>query len=290
MNLESIVSRIEDNYEAPVFEHIKQGLNLPSRAEIISIIKDLRCVIFPGYFSDESIDSEHYAYYIGELLVSIRGRLNAQLKAALEFVGKGDDARVTQISDAFFDRLPYVQSMLLKDVDAFYDGDPAAQSKQEIIFSYPGLFAIFIYRLAHELYLQNVPLIPRIMTEYAHSGSGVDINARATIGEYFFMDHATGIVIGETTVIGNHVKLYQGVTLGALSTKDGQALSGVKRHPTIEDNVVIYSNASVLGGETVIGENSIIGGSAFIVSSVPKNTRVTVKNPELSMRTPENDN
>ena len=179
--------------------------------------------------------------------------------------------------------------ILLTDVQAAFDGDPAAQSKEEIIFSYPGFFAIFVYRIAHELYVQDVPLIPRIMSEYAHGRTGVDINSGATIGEYFFIDHATGVVIGETTTIGNHVKIYQGVTLGALSTRAGQALSGVKRHPTIEDDVTIYSNASVLGGETVIGEGSIIAGSAFVISSVPAGSRVSLKNQEVNVRTPNKD-
>ena len=165
--------------------------------------------------------------------------------------------------------------MLLKDVEAEFEGDPAAQSREEIIFSYPGLFAIYVYRVAHELYLESVPFVPRIMTEYAHSGTGIDINAGAQIGQYFFIDHGTGIVIGETTVIGDHVKLYQGVTLGALSTRSGQMLSGKKRHPTIEDNVTIYANATILGGDTVIGARATIGGNTFITWSVAPDAKVT---------------
>ena len=176
--------------------------------------------------------------------------------------------------------------MLLKDVQAGFDGDPAAKSKEELIFSYPGFLAIYVYRLAHILYLEEVPFIPRIMTEYAHDHTGIDINPGATIGEYFFIDHGTGVVIGETTTIGNNVKLYQGVTLGALSTRKGQQLSGVKRHPTIEDNVTIYSNSSVLGGETVIGENTIIGGNTFITESIPANSKVSAKSPELVIKKP----
>ena len=179
-----------------------------------------------------------------------------------------------------------MQEMLLKDVQAGFDGDPAAKSKEEIIFSYPGFLAIYVYRLAHILYLEEVPFIPRIMTEYAHDHTGIDINPGATIGEYFFIDHGTGVVIGETTTIGNNVKLYQGVTLGALSTRKGQQLSGVKRHPTIEDNVTIYSNSSVLGGETVIGENTIIGGNTFITESIPANSKVSAKSPELVIKKP----
>jgi serine O-acetyltransferase len=174
--------------------------------------------------------------------------------------------------------------MAQTDVEAFYDGDPAAFSIDEIIYCYPGLFAITVYRLAHVLYTLGVPMLPRIMTEHAHSVTGIDINPGATIGKYFFIDHGTGIVIGETTVIGENVKIYQGVTLGALSTRGGQSLRGKRRHPTIEDRVTIYSGASVLGGDTVIGHDAVIGGNAFITSSIAPGTRVSVKNQELEMR------
>jgi serine O-acetyltransferase len=173
---------------------------------------------------------------------------------------------------------------LAADVAASFEGDPAAFSTDEIIWSYPGIYAITIYRLAHELYLLNVPLIPRMMTEFAHSRTGIDIHPGATIGHHFFIDHGTGIVIGETTVIGNFVKIYQGVTLGAMSTRGGQILKGVKRHPTIEDHVTIYSGASILGGSTTIGEGVVIGSNAFITKSVPEKTRVSVKNPELQFK------
>ena len=173
--------------------------------------------------------------------------------------------------------------MLMKAVAANYEGDPAAGSKEEVIFSYPGLYAIFVYRVAHELYESKVPLIPRIMTEYAHGATGIDINPGATIGEYFFIDHGTGIVIGETTIIGNHVKLYQGVTLGALSPRGGHSVVG-KRHPTVEDNATIYSGASILGGETVIGANSVIGGNSFLTESVSANTKASVETPKMIFR------
>ena len=186
--------------------------------------------------------------------------------------------------------LSEIQRKLIKDVQAAFDGDPAAKTKHEIIFCYPGLFAIFVYRLAHELYKRKVPFIPRIMSEYAHSHTGIDINPGAQIGEYFFIDHGTGVVIGETTIIGNNVKIYQGVTLGALSTRSGQLLRDVKRHPTIEDDVTIYSSASILGGKTVIGKGSVIGGNAFITESVAPGTRVSVKNPELSFTDKNNKN
>ena len=189
----------------------------------------------------------------------------------------------------FFANVPEIQRMLLTDLQAGFDGDPAAKSKEEIIFSYPGFYAIYVYRLAHVLYLENVPFIPRIMSEYAHGYTGIDINPGATIGEYFFIDHGTGVVIGETTEIGRNVKLYQGVTLGALSTRQGQLLANVKRHPTIRDNVTIYSNSSVLGGETVIGENTIIGGNTFITASIPANTKVSAKSPELVIKKPKSE-
>lgn len=184
-----------------------------------------------------------------------------------------------------FEQLPEIQRLLLTDVQAGFDGDPAAKSKEEIIFSYPGLFAIYVYRLAHVLYKEEIPFIPRVMSEYAHGRTGIDINPGATIGEYFFIDHGTGVVVGETTEIGNNVKLYQGVTLGALSTRKGQQLANVKRHPTIRDNVTIYSNSTVLGGETVVGENTIIGGNTFITESIPANTKVSAKSGACDQET-----
>jgi serine O-acetyltransferase len=184
----------------------------------------------------------------------------------------------------FFKKIPQIREHLNTDVQAAFDGDPAAYNKDEIIFSYPGLFAIAVNRIAHELHLLSVPMIPRIMTEYAHGRTGIDIHPGATIGKYFCIDHGTGVVIGESTVIGEHVKVYQGVTLGALSTSGGQNLKGKKRHPTIEDNVTIYSGASILGGGTVIGEGSVIGGNVFITTSVKAGTRVSIKNQELHLK------
>ena len=212
-------------------------------------------------FSSENIESSGASYYSGHMLAVIYHKLKKQIALALAY---NADSRITatnteiiarseEICCDFFKALPNVQKMLLLDAQAGYDGDPAADSREQIIFCYPGLYAIFVYRVAHELYKMKVPFIPRIMTEHAHSKTGIDINAGAAIGKYFFMDHGTGIVIGETTIIGDYVKLYQGVTLGALSTRGGQHLAGIKRHPTIGDRVTIYSNATVLGGETVIG-------------------------------------
>ena len=188
------------------------------------------------------------------------------------------------IVEKFLSQLPKVRAMLATDVQAGYDGDPAAFNTDEIILSYPGLYAIFVNRLAHVLYCLEVPLIPRMMTEHAHSLTGIDIHPGATIGEYFFIDHGTGVVVGETTQIGNNVKLYQGVTLGALSTRGGQTLRNKKRHPTLMDNVTVYSGASILGGETVIGTGAVIGSNAFVTDSVPAHTRVSIKNPELKFK------
>jgi serine O-acetyltransferase len=290
--LPELVERVAKNYEAEEIFFTKPGLTFPNRSVITGIIRELRRLMFPGYFGSESLTGGSPNYFIGHKLMGVKAALYEQIVAALTYQNldglsaEGIAARAEEICIHFFSRLPDVQNLLLKDVQAAFDGDPAAQSKEEVIFSYPGLFAIFVYRFAHELYVQRVPFIPRIMTEHAHSRTGIDINAGATIGEYFFMDHGTGIVIGETTIIGNHVKLYQGVTLGALSTHLGQQLSGVKRHPTIEDNVTIYSNASILGGDTVIGKNAVIGGSAFITSSIPADTKVSVKSPELTLKVP----
>lgn len=195
-----------------------------------------------------------------------------------------------RLAFAFLHRIPALRDMVNTDLEAAFDGDPAAKSMEEIVLAYPGLLAITIYRIAHELFVLKVPLIPRMMTEYAHSRTGVDIHPGATIGRYFFIDHATGVVIGETSIIGERVKLYQGVTIGALSTRGGQKLKGVKRHPTIEDNVTIYSGASILGGETVIGRNSVIGGNSFITQSIRPNTRVSIKNQELQLDERDGEN
>ena len=285
------VANMTANYRENALFLTKNGKNLPNRSIIIDIVKDLRKVIFPGYFSMDTTVSDFPEYYVGHSLNDLYERLKGQIEIALLYQEDADEdktleERADAICARFFKKLPYIQNMLLKDVQAGFDGDPAAKSKEEIICSYPGLFAIYVYRLAHELYLEKVPYIPRIMTEYAHSGTGIDINPGATIGEYFFIDHGTGIVIGETTNIGNNVKLYQGVTLGALSTRQGQQLANVKRHPTICDHVTIYSNSSILGGETVIGENTIIGGNTFITESIPANTKVSAKSPELVIKKP----
>lgn len=282
---------LTENYKNEELFMPKNGRSLPSRAVIIDVVKELRAVIFPGYFWSDSAAGMFPEYYTGYRLNDLYDRLKEQIEIALLYANQEIEQQeaseqADRICGGFFEKLPEVQERLLKDVQAGFDGDPAAKSKEEIISSYPGVFAIYVYRLAHILYVENVPHIPRIMTEYAHGKTGIDINPGAVIGDYFFIDHGTGVVIGETTTIGNNVKLYQGVTLGALSTRKGQQLSGVKRHPTIEDNVTIYSNSSVLGGETVIGENTIIGGNTFITESIPANSKVSAKSPELVIKKP----
>ncbi|MBR1865012.1 MAG: serine acetyltransferase [Lachnospiraceae bacterium] len=290
--LPNITDAITMNYNTSELLLGKSRKPLPVRSTIIDILNDLRKLLFPGYFSTDLVDTDNATYYTGQLLSNLYRRLSTQVALALaydrEAASSSYDPELQQEADdiccAFFQSIPELQRMLLLDVQAAYDGDPAAQSREQVIFSYPGFYAVFVYRIAHALYTRQVPFIPRIMTEHAHNKTGIDINAGATIGQYFFMDHGTGIVIGETTVIGDYVKLYQGVTLGALSTRGGQHLAGVKRHPTIEDRVTIYSNATVLGGETVIGRDSVIGGGAFITSSIPEQTRVSVTPPELSIK------
>lgn len=278
-----VVSALESSRKSEELFTAQNNTGLPNRSVVIGLIEDIRDIVFPGYFSESCSSAILSEYYTGNCLISILERLKGQICLAQQYNGR-DMGTAEEIGLRFIRRLPAIQGLLLKDVQAGYDGDPAAKSKEEIIFSYPGLFATYVYRIAHELYLENVPFIPRIMTEYAHGLTGIDINSGAEIGEYFFIDHGTGVVVGETTKIGNNVKLYQGVTLGALSTRNGQQLSGRKRHPTIEDNVTIYSGATILGGETVIGEGSVIGGNVFITESIPPYMRVTIKNPELTMR------
>lgn len=288
--LKGIVDALVENYDAHRVTSKIDCMTQPSREVIRDIIEDLRKLVFPGFFEQKHLKSDMITYYVGDLLEGISYNLNKQIVKAYRSCNCDgqEEERIKETANeqcmAFLSRLPAIRDILFTDVEAAYDGDPAAYSKDEIIYSYPGLQAITVYRLAHELFLLNVPVIPRMMTEYAHSKTGIDIHPGATIGKYFFIDHGTGIVIGETTEIGDNVKIYQGVTLGALSTRGGQKLRSKKRHPTIEDNVTIYAGASILGGETVIGRNSVIGSNVFITSSLAPNTRVSVKNQELSYK------
>ena len=277
--IDSVTEQLSRMCESePLFANHRQ-YRLPRRQAIISVLLDIRKVIFPGYFVTDDETLVEPPYYIGACLCRIRQILCKEIASALRAADQDGDPVL--LTEQLLQCLPAIQRAILLDVQACFNGDPAAKSPDEVIFSYPGLFATLVYRIAHELYRMRVPFIPRIMTEYAHGETGIDINAGAQIGSHFMIDHGTGVVIGETCVIGNHVQIYQGVTLGALSTRGGQRIAGTKRHPTIEDNVTIYSNASILGGDTVIGANSVIGGNAFITSSIPAGTKVAVQLPDM---------
>lgn len=251
-------------------------LRLPDRKAIIALLKEMRQLLFPAYFGDPALMTLA-ADYAALLLERIETGLAKQIALVLPVE---EESRAPEIARDVVDQLPRIQQLLLTDIEAIFDGDPAAQNREEIVLAYPGLFAIFAYRVSHELYLRHVPTIPRMMTEYAHSRTGIDIHPGAQIGSYFFIDHGTGIVVGETSVIGDHVKLYQGVTLGALSPRGGRASSSGKRHPTVGDGATIYSGASIFGGETVIGKNAVVGGNAFLTESVADNARVVIRPPE----------
>ena len=258
----------------------------PDKETVTDIIHKLLRIAYPGSSRGKSYRMYNSRYNLSMLIEDVMYNLNKQIAIVLrwEMTEAEAEARAQELSLQFFRQIPAVRALCQTDVEAFYDGDPAAYSTDEIVFCYPGLFAVTVYRMAHVLYTLGVPMLPRMMTEHAHSVTGIDINPGATIGNYFFIDHGTGIVVGETTVIGDHVKLYQGVTLGALTTRGGQSLRGKKRHPTIEDNVTIYAGASILGGETVIGRDCVIGSNVFITHSIPARTTVSVKSQELQFK------
>lgn len=285
---EKIINRILESYGQHEETIHVDSENIVNKEVLIDIIEEIRKILFPGFFDQNRVRSEYIKYLVGERIEFVQYHLKKQIARVLgnaegcDLCPKSEAAaQAEEIVENFLLQIPTIREYLYTDVQAAYDGDPAAYSTDEVIFSYPGIFAITVYRVAHELVKLGVPLIPRIMTEYAHNLTGIDINPGAEIGKYFCIDHGTGIVIGETTTIGEHVKIYQGVTLGALSTKRGQLLKGEKRHPTIGNNVTIYSNTSVLGGDTIIGDGVTIGGNAFIVNSIAAGMKVNVKNPEL---------
>ena len=281
--IEGIVDSILEDYchgrdidKMDLFQH-------PDKAVIIDMIGKLMRIVYPGTARDKTYRIYNARHNLSMLIEDVMYNLNKQITVVLKTQMSEAEAveKAQEISLAFFRQIPQVRAVAQTDVEAFYAGDPAAYSVDEIIFSYPGLFAITVYRLAHILYELKVPMLPRIMSEHAHSVTGIDIHPGATVGRYFFIDHGTGIVIGETTNIGDHVKIYQGVTLGALSTRGGQDLRGKKRHPTIEDGVTIYASASILGGDTVIGAGATIGGNAFVTRSVPAGATVIGSQPNL---------
>ncbi len=290
-NIESIIETVTDSIMADYatgrdIDRMEQQRK-PDKDAIIDIIEKLRRIIFPGYFRDKNYRTYNAKHNLSMLVEDVMINLTRQMKRVYQDEGVSETEAETIAQEkalAFIRQIPQVRAYIQTDLQASYDGDPAATGMAEIIFAYPGLFAIMVYRLAHVLYTLNVPMIPRIMTEFAHSTTGIDIHPGATVGKYFFIDHGTGIVIGETTVIGDNVKIYQGVTLGGLSTRGGQSLRGKRRHPTIEDNVTIYANASILGGDTVIGQGCVIGANAFITQSIEPCTTVTVKNLELQLK------
>jgi len=289
--IDNIVGAILDDYNDDRVINQMEIFGQPEYDVVTDIIEKMLKVIYPGFFRDKSYRFYNIKSHLTVILEDVMYNLNKQVQVALkqnhENADKTEEELRIQAEDivvSFFERIPLIREYVETDVHAAFNGDPAAYNMNEVILSYPGLRAITIYRIAHELYLLNVPLIPRMMTEYAHGLTGIDIHPGATIGKNFFMDHGTGIVIGSSTIIGCNVRIYQGVTLGALSTRAGQKLRGTKRHPTIEDNVIIYSGASILGGETVIGEGSVIGSNAFITSSVEPGSKVSIKNQELVIK------
>lgn len=271
------------------FDHVGPE-PIPSREQVIDIIHRAFRLLYPGYFIRKRLDQVSLGYYFGQEAVAFFEVLSHQITLAIRHECLRHNLPCTHCEERgqedairFMQELPRLRSALAKDVRAAFEGDPAAKSYDEIIFSYPGLFAVTIYRLAHQLVHQYVPLMPRIMSEYAHSQTGIDIHPGAHIGESFFIDHGTGVVIGETTEIGDRVRLYQGVTLGALSLprKAVDSLRTAKRHPTVQDDVIIYAQATILGGDTVIGARAVIGGNTWITASVPPDTKVFLKQPEL---------
>jgi serine O-acetyltransferase len=263
------------------------GKNLPSKRAITAITQDLLRLLFPGFFDEKPLHSSEIKAETASLLDLVLGKLENEIRKSLEY-NPPDNLQKKDISKAahnltleFLGSLPRLREVLQTDMEAAYDGDPAAKSKEEVLVSYPFVEAIAVQRLAHELYLKNIALIPRIMTEWAHFRSGMDLHPGAQIGSHFFVDHCTGTVVGETTTIGNHVKMYHGVTLGAKSTSAVEQLRGKKRHPTIEDRVTIYPGATILGGETVIGAGSTIGGNVFLMESVAPNSIVIYDSPDM---------
>lgn len=282
--INDIVSRILEDYKDDRTVNKIDVHNQPDKKAVVAIIDKLMKILYPGFYEDRVYKvyslTNNMPATIEDVIFHLKKQIMIVLKYCCKDCGMTEaelECKAKEITLSFMGKIPDIRDVLETDIDAAYEGDPAASSKDEIIISYPGLYAISVYRLAHELELLGVPMIPRIMTEHAHSKTGIDIHAGATIGRYFFIDHGTGVVIGETTIIGEHVKVYQGVTLGGLSTRGGQQLRGKKRHPTIGDNVTIYSGASILGGQTVIGDDVVIGGNAFITESVEQGARITAR-------------
>ena len=281
--IHAAANKMAEQYNAASLPMYGDALRLPNRQAIIEIIRSFQRLLFPVYYGEKHLLKLPAEQYGALLMERIFDDLSAQIALTMEETPE-NKARAQEITAELLEKLPDIQRMLQKDLEAFFDGDPAAHNREEVVLSYPGFFAIFIYRIAHELYVRQVRMIPRIMTEFAHSQTGIDINPGATIGEHFFIDHGTGIVVGETSVIGDDVKMYQGVTLGAFSPAGMHSVPGERRHPKIGDNVTIYAGSTLLGGATEIGDNVVIGANAFVTSSVEPNTTVSIKKPEMSFR------
>ena len=292
--LPQIVSDLVESCQGMDTLHHLNLVGLPSRGVVNEIVERLKKVLFPGYFGEHEVDSFSLAYQMGIEINTLFELLSKQITLSIRHECRRRQMICTSCSErgqrealTLLKKLKDLRRTLAEDVRAAYQGDPAAKSFDEIIFSYPSILAISIYRVAHELHDQEVPLIPRMMTEYAHSVTGIDINPGAVIGRHFFIDHGTGVVIGETGIIGDYVRIYQGVTLGALSLpmeEKGDLLRKTKRHPTIEDHVTIYAGATILGGETVIGAGSVIGGNVWLTHSVPPGTTVMIEAPKLQYK------
>jgi serine O-acetyltransferase len=297
--LPTLVDEIIGNYETfGGMDHLS-GKDLPSKKGVIEILEDLLTVFFPGYLGKADITKSNVKYMVGNILTSVYSRLTNEIEKSLKHICRKikecpEDVCQTRahiVAKELLEKIPEIRALLSGDIQAAYAGDPAAMSADEVIISYPCVLAITTYRIAHELYLRGVPLIPRIMSEHVHSLTGIDIHPGAKIGKNFFIDHGTGVVIGETTEIGNDVKLYQGVTLGALSfPKDekGRIIKGRKRHPTVGNNVIIYSGATILGAEAVIGDNVVIGGNVWITTKVASGIRITIAAPHLKYKKEKN--
>ena len=293
--LQNLVDEIMQSYQTfGGMDHI-EGKDLPSKKVVIEVLDDLFSVLFPGYLGKEGITKANITYFLGNTLTSIYTRLTNEVEKSLKYICRKITEcphdvclkRAQVVVKELLEKIPEIRSLLSGDIEAAFSGDPAAVSTEEVILSYPCVLAIATYRIAHELYLRGVPLIPRIMSEHVHSLTGIDIHPGAKIGKNFFIDHGTGVVIGETVEIGDNVKLYQGVTLGALSfPKDekGQVIKGRKRHPTIGNNVVIYSGATLLGAEAIVGDNVVIGGNVWVTNPVASGTQITIARPELKYK------
>ena len=293
--LSKLVNNVIESYETfGGMDHL-EGKDLPSKKVVIEVLEDLFAVLFPGYLGKEDVTKTNIKYFLSTTLASVYTRLTNEVEKSLKYICRKItecphdvcQKRAQVVVREILETIPEIRSLTSGDVEAAYNGDPAAVSVEEVILSYPCVLAIATYRIAHELYLRGVPLIPRIMSEHVHSLTGVDIHPGAKIGKNFFIDHGTGVVIGETAEIGDNVKLYQGVTLGALSfPKDekGQIIKGIKRHPTVGNNVVIYSGATLLGPDAIVGDNVIIGGNVWVISPVVPGTKITIARPELNYK------